>query len=622
MTKLRLALKILTPIFVLMIAVGQGCGAFHALVSDSAASLGSFDNSALVGKTKYDAVCLGCHGPGQTSAKAGATFDRISSALATIPAMKGLRSSLTDTDVRSIASYLMGDRRLQACAHPTDVGRTAADRLTNSEYDNTLRDLLGITQSTSAQQFFPDDAGGTNFTNEALSLPMSALLAQKYYEAAVATLNSVFADANLKARVLTCNAGDPTCVRTTLSAFLLKAFRRPPTAAELTTYTSYINQAVAAGQSSESGIQLAMTAALISPNFLYRTPRDPSPGLPDIAVTIDAYELATRLSYFIWSSMPDDALLAAAKSGALLQDATLKAQVQRMLKDQKANALVDNFAAQWFKLGELDTSTPDANQFPEFNDNLRNSMRTETTTYLKDLFQRDGSFFELLNSQTTFLDSSMASLYGVSGVSGTTFQRASLVGTGRRGIATQASILVIGSHPSTTSIVRRGKWVLANLLCSSPPPPPPNTPAFPAMISGQTQRQRLEQHIANPVCSSCHQSIDPMGYAFEHFDPLGRFRTQDGNYPVDSSGFYPGGKSFRDAGDLADIMQVDQRFPVCVSQMMFNFALARVPSTADQCTVNQIGLLAVRPDQPISAAIIALVSSDPFRMRRGEGDKK
>ena len=317
--------------------------------------------------------------------------------------------------------------------------------------------------------------------------------------------------------------------------------------------------------------------------------------------------------------MPDDQLLAQAANGQLLTETVLAAQVQRMLRDPKATSLVDTFSHQWLRLAKLDEASPSAAIFPSFSEELRTDMKTESRMVIQDMFMRDGSFFELLSLDSTFANQRLAEHYGIAGVTGTQFRKVSLAGTQRAGILTHASLLTANSVSDRTSIIKRGHWVLSNLLCNPPPPPPPDVIGGlpPANLNGITERQRLEAHRSDPACLGCHSKIDPIGFALEGFDGIGKFRTMDNGSPIDSSGEFPDGRKVTGSLQLSTILSEDPRFKLCVAEKLFAYALGRQPEFYDRCTINRIGVEKVAPTQPLSNAILEVIRSDPFRKQRG-----
>lgn len=315
--------------------------------------------------------------------------------------------------------------------------------------------------------------------------------------------------------------------------------------------------------------------------------------------------------------MPDDELFALAAEGKLRQNDVLEKQVRRMLADTKSQALVENFGGQWLELRSLDIRTPDLTQFSEYTPALRNAMRKETEMFLASVMREDRSVMELLSADFTFVNEPLAKLYGIEGVSGEEFQRVSLTGTPRGGLLTQASMLTITSNPGRTSPVKRGKWILENILGTPPPPPPPNVPELKeneAAVVG-TLREKLEQHRANPICASCHYRMDPLGFALENFDAIGRFRQTDHGAAIDNSGKLPSGEEFKGAADLRKIL-ISARsgeFLQCLSEKLLTYALGRGLEYKDQCAVDAIKAEAATHDHKFTSLVLGIVKSAPFQ---------
>lgn len=407
--------------------------------------------------------------------------------------------------------------------------------------------------------------------------------------------------------------------RKILSTFMRRAYRRPPTTDEVERVAKYVDMAQKEGDSFERGIQLAVQAVLVSPNFLFRVETDP-PRAAKQGHAISDWELATRLSYFLWSSTPDDALLAAAEKGTLRKPVILEAQVRRMLRDSKAHALVENFGDQWLTLRNLRNVNPDPKRFPNWSEQLRADMLKETEMYFENVMREDRSVLEFLNSNYTFLNERMAKHYGIAGVTGEDFRKVELTGDQRGGVLTQASILTITSNPTRTSPVKRGKWILDQVLGTPPPPPPPNVPELKAdtMLTG-TLRQKMEQHRVNPSCASCHARMDPLGFGLENFDAVGAWRTEDGGAAVDASGVLPDGKSFQTPAQLKTILLSQKgQFTRNLAEQLTTFALGRGLEYYDKCAVNKIASAAAGKGYRMSAIILGIVGSEPFQMRRGE----
>ncbi len=422
-------------------------------------------------------------------------------------------------------------------------------------------------------------------------------------------------------RVMTCAPGKtrPEQTREILTRFASKAFRRPATADEIDRLVKLVDGATARGDKWESAIQLALQAVLVSPKFLFRVELDDRPDSKD-AHPIDDYALAARLSYFLWNTMPDDELFALAAKKQLA--ANLDAQVKRMLADPKAKTLCDSFAAQWLQLRNLSTMTPDPKLFPNFTERLRAAMLKETELFFEAVVKEDRSVLDLIDADFTFLNGVLAKHYGVDGVYGDRFRRVPLTDGKRGGVLTQASILTVTSNPTRTSPVKRGKWVMEQILGTPPPEPPPDVPELPADEKAQltgSLRQRMEQHRANPNCAVCHEQMDAMGFAFENFDAVGAFRARDGNFPIDPSGSLPGGLRFKGPGELKTILKGKKDlFGRCLAEKMLTYALGRGLEYYDRPAVDAIVAALARNDYRFSTLVGAIVKSDPFRLRRGK----
>lgn len=395
-----------------------------------------------------------------------------------------------------------------------------------------------------------------------------------------------------------------------------RAFRRPASDDEVARLVKLAEQARGEGDNFEQSIQVALQAILISPHFLYRMELDP-PGQEGKPRDLNDFEVASRLSYFLWSSMPDDELLNLATAGKLRQNGNLEKQARRMLADAKSKALAENFAGQWLELRSLEMRTPDKQLFPLYDDGLKAAMRTETEMFFESIVREDRSIFDLLSADFTFANEKLAKLYGLKDVSGNEFRRVSLAGTERGGILTQASILTVTSNPNRTSPVKRGKWIMENILGTPPPPPPPNVPDLAEAKAEEakgTLRQRLEQHRANPGCASCHRSMDPLGFAMENFDAIGAWREKDGDAPVDSAGELPSGEKFRGPKELRELLLSSRKpqFAHCLAEKLLTYALGRGIEYPDQCAVRKITAALEKDQFRFSRLVVEIVSSDPF----------
>jgi hypothetical protein len=413
-----------------------------------------------------------------------------------------------------------------------------------------------------------------------------------------------------------------------LRPLMQRAFRRKVTEQEVLPFASLVEQAVKDGEKFEAGMQIALQAVLISPHFLFRLERDAQPNNPQQIHEIGQYELATRLSYFLWSSLPDDELFMLANQGKLHQEAVLKQQVKRMLQDPRADALTQNFALQWLNLRMLDTTSPDPKVFAGFDERLKADMRRETEMFFQTIVKEDRSIVDFLKGDFTFLNERLAKHYGLEDkakLNGDEFVRVSLAGSPRRGVLSQASVLTLTSNPERTSPVKRGKWILENILGAPPPDPPPDVPQLDATQKAQpnlTLRQQLEVHRQNAVCASCHKTMDALGFGLENFDAVGRWRDKDGKDPIDSSGILPNGDKFKGPSELTGVLvQRKQEFARCFTEKMMVYALGRGLAPYDRCAAQEIVKAADQDQFKFSALVTQIVLSDPFRKRRGDGGK-
>ena len=407
--------------------------------------------------------------------------------------------------------------------------------------------------------------------------------------------------------------------RAMVNLFVSRSFRRPATTVEVQRYTKVFTAAETAGGSWEAGAQAMISAVLASPKFVFRIEQDEQPFAKD-AHPLSEFALASRLSYFLWGSMPDEELFALANSGKL--SANLEAQTTRLLKDKRAQYLVSGFALQWLQTRRLALVTPDAKMFPEFDDALRTSMIRETELFLSEIVREDRSVFDIIDADFTYLDRPLAELYKIPNVESRRagdFVRVTLPKGERGGVLTQASILTATSNPDRTSPVKRGKWILEQILGTPPPPAPADVPS----LEGQKQltgnlRQRLEQHRANPSCASCHNRMDALGFAFEKFDAIGRNRTMDEGVLIDTAGKLPDGRAFAGATQLKAVLKADhEKFVRNLSAKLLTYSLGRGLEFYDEPALDKMVLSAEKGQNRFSALVMAAVLSDPFRLRRG-----
>jgi len=413
---------------------------------------------------------------------------------------------------------------------------------------------------------------------------------------------------------------EETCAKKILTTLARRAYRRPVTEREMLTLLSFYNE----GQKQagfEAGIGTALRRILVSPSFLFHVENDPDNVAPGSAYRISDFELATRMSFFLWSSIPDDELLDAAERGQLRDPAMLEQQVRRMLADARAQALVNNFAGQWLYLRNVPAAAPDPELFPDFEENLREALLQETNLFFASTLRENRSVLDLLNADYTFLNERLARHYGIPNVYGSHFRRVTLTDQNRRGLLGQGSILMVTSYATRTSPTLRGKWVLENILAAPPPPPPANVvAALPDAKQGgeiRSVRQLLEQHRANPVCATCHGRMDPLGFALDNFDALGQWRDTEAGKPINASGILPDGTKFEGASGLRnELMKHPEQFATSVAEKLLTYGLGRGVEYYDQPAIRKVVREAASSDYRWSSILAGIIKSTPFQMRR------
>ena len=404
-----------------------------------------------------------------------------------------------------------------------------------------------------------------------------------------------------------------------LKSLMHRAYRRPISAEDLATPMRFYKQA-ADENGFEAGIELALTSILINPNFLFRIEEEPNDRKQGEIYKLPDIELATRLSYFLWSSLPDEELLQLAENNKLSNPDVLTQQVRRMLKDPKSNSLVENFASQWLYLRNLDSITPDLRLYPDFDDNLRHAFRGETTNLFRDVVENDKNILHLIETPYTFLNQRLAKHYGIKGVVGSHFRKVDLPrDSNRGGLLRHGSILTVTSYATRTSPTIRGAWVLENIFGTPPPPPPENVTQLPekSTLKATTVRERLDLHRADPSCASCHSLIDPVGFALENYDALGRWRKYDDIAPIDSRGTLHDGTEIDGVeGIEAAIMKRPEAFVGTLTEKLLTFSIGRGVEHFDGPEVRSIVSAAKQKDFRFSAIIEGIVLSKPFRFRK------
>jgi len=553
----------------------------------------------------------------------------------------GRRAKPTDAEKEALLRWIDRDVLKIDRPGPRDPGQVArVRRLTRVEYANTVRDLFYFKEFKPADDF-PADDSGYGFDNIADLLSVSPNLLERYLktaEQAVAELDKTAKPSpnwaekdktywepddgvflpikNVKLRF----NNNQDRVRLVLQTFLPRVYRRPVAPAEVERLMVFARLSLA--QEGESFIRpksvyAPLRAALCSPYFLFRIEKDPPEGI----APIDEFELASRLSYFLWSSLPDDELFKLATENKLRTHQ--EEQVRRMLKDPKARALIENFAEQWLCLGALKSASPDPKLFPDFDEALRQAMRQETERFVEHIFKEDRGVLEFLDADYTFLNERLAKHYGIEGVSGDDFRLVKLDPRQHRGgLLTQASILTLTSTPTRTSAVKRGIWVLQTLFNDPPAPPPANVPPLEADAKAHsgTVRQVLEKHRENVQCAGCHSKIDPYGLALESFDAVGVWRATEGGFVIDSSGVLLSGKSFKNLDEFRAVLSANQaEFRKALVDKLLIYALGRGLEYADKYAVRDICSKVSREQDRFTSMILAIVDSDLFQKRKAKG---
>lgn len=460
----------------------------------------------------------------------------------------------------------------------------------------------------------PEDNPGETFDNDALSLFTDISYATKLMEAGYAAVDEAF-KARRGAVFAACMTDSDACAKNILRQFAYNAYRRPVTAADDDRVFAIYKQVRTEGDGFEEGLRQAMVALIVSPQFVFRVIEHPNPRDPSLTAPLDAYDIATRLSYFIWGSIPDGSLQAAAQNDQLRSPEQIAAQVRRMMADPRSIHVVEVLADQWLEMKKLRKASVNTTLYPGFSEALRKDMETETRLLVQKIFREDLPLNTLMNSGRSFLNARLAAHYGIAGFSGgnSTFTETD-VGPLRRGILGHASVLTLTSHADETSIVQRGKYVLKNLLCDMPPPPPAGVINPPG-----SEQDRSQLRLTNPTCVSCHSRIDPMGVGLQNFNTIGSYRTVDeAGASIVASGKMPDGTSFDGAISLSEAVANDGRAKVCATRRVMNLALGRALENADDCVVNRIAIQEDAFRQPVSKLVESIALSAEFRQQRGE----
>jgi len=508
----------------------------------------------------------------------------------------------------------------------SDPGSVAIRRMNATEYNNTVADLLG-TKLKPASNFTFEDRFGYGFDNNANALEVDNIQVENYTTAAESLAAEALSTPTIKAKILTCApASGDACVRTILGDFMRRAFRRPVTDAEVGKFAALVKVATTAGDTAEAGIGLALQAILSSPNFLFRIEYDSDPSSTE-AHPVSSYEMASRLSYFLWSTMPDEELFAAAEKDTLQTPAQLKAQVERMLKHPKADMFIDTFGALWTPLRAFIGHEVDTKIFTKFDDPLRKAMVEETRSMLRDVFSGELGFNQMMRSDYTYANAQLATHYGLKEKpASSTLERISTKDTNRAGLLTHGSFLAATSQPALTSVVKRGRYIFEKMLCGSVGDPPPDVDANLPKIEGKTVRENFEAHESNARCAGCHKLLDPPGFVLEQYDAVGQFRTMDRDLPINPVVQFEtdeGPVTWKNATDLSEYISKSTGYAECVTAAVYAFALGRGPTPSEGGGDMDEGVLADlrnkldRDEWMFPSMVDTIVSSDPFRLRRG-----
>lgn len=508
-------------------------------------------------------------------------------------------------------------------------GHVMSRRLTRAEYDNTVRDLVGLDLKPS-RSFPSDGAGGEGFDTTGDSLFTSAIHVERYLAAADSILDAVLVPESeaakpfgpltvsaARTRLLGVHPPTRAGAATIVKAFATRAYRRPVADDEVERLLTVFDKAAGRGDPFERAIRLPLKAVLINPNFLFLV--EPEPEKEGVAA-LGGFPLASRLSYFLWASMPDDELFRLAGEGRLKDDAVLKEQVRRMLRDPKVRGLAESFTLQWLNLRALGgAARPDPAKFPEFTDQLADDMRQEVVLFFAHVVRENRGLLELIDADYTFANDRLAKLYGLQGVVGAELRKVPLPDKTRGGVLAMGATLTASSYPLRTSPVLRGKWVLEDILGTRVPPPPPNVPELDkddAKPGEQTLRKRLELHRKQPDCAGCHARMDPLGFGLENFDPIGRWRDNIGGEKVDSAGELPGGETFRGPAELKQlILKRKPEFVRHFSRKLLGYALGRQLYPLDTCVIDEAMKALDESDYSSAVLFERIVLSYPFRHR-------
>ena len=507
-------------------------------------------------------------------------------------------------------------------------GYVMSRRLNRNEYENTLQDLLNI-DTPFAEMFPADGAGGEGFDTTGSALFLSAIQMEKYLQAADLAIETAIPKSDITEHplILAFPQGELVprdAAAHSIANFLTRAWRRPPTDDELNRHLELFDSGINNGDSYVDALKFTYKGILVSPNFMFL----PEPEPDEVGTyQLGDFQLASRMSYFLWGTMPDDELFQLAHEGKLGTEEELRRQVKRMLRDPKARGLADLFASQWLGINQLGlTKQPDTSKFPEYNEQLNAYMREEASLFFTHILQEDRSLVELIDADHTFVNEELAKLYGLEGVYGEEFRRVALTDKNRGGIVSLPAVLTATSHPLRTSPVLRGLWVLETVLGEHVPPPPPNVPALPEddkPVDGLSFREQMELHRTNQECASCHARMDPIGFGLDNFDPIGRWRGDLGGLAINAEGTLTSGENFNGPAELKAIL-VAKKDQVAhnITRKMLGYALGRELNRYDNCVIDDTMEALRASDYRASDLFTEIVLSYPFLHRYSGGAKE
>ena len=531
----------------------------------------------------------------------------------------------TDDQRKLIVTFIKKTLGSLDCGPARDPGKSVIRRLNRSEYDNSILELTGLNLRI-AEDFSPDSSG-YGFDNIGEALALSPVLVEQYHQAALKVISEIVdrkaAHPEAYRRIFfaapSAELSDRDAARRIVERFAGTAFRRPIEAALLDKMVAIYDKARAKGEGHEAAIRPMLLAVLISPRFLVRI-ETARPGVQG-PYPVDDYDLASRLSFFLWSGPPDAPLMELAAKKELSSPEVLEAQTRRMIADPRARELAENFLGQWLQLRGLATHKPDPKKFPQFTESLRDAMQQELSLVLGELVQKDRPVTELIDAGHTYVNEELARHYGLSGISGKEMRRVALPDARRGGILTTAAVLMVQADPDRNNVPRRGNYIAGAILGTPPPPPPPNVPSLEDSKSAEgkalTVRQMLEVHRRNPECANCHAKIDPLGFSLENFDAIGRWRDEEGGTPVDASGVLPTGQTFNGPVELKKIL-LGRRddFVRTMAENMLIYAMGRGLQLEDECVIRDVQKAAAAGEYKFSTIVLTIVKSHPFRNRK------